>query len=229
MFRNQGKLVVIEGADGSGKGTQARLLTKVIQEYTNATFFEFPRYKKSAFGKLIGRCLAGDFGDFVELSPYLSSLPYILDRARAKYLLLESLKEGHVICDRYTTSNIAYQAAKLPEKERVEFIDFIEKGEYEELGLPVPDLVIYLAVPVEISTELVTKKSLRAYLNGDTKKDQYEADAGYQAKVAEMYQWLAKNNENWQVINCVKNGKLLSREEIHLKIMKLVKKELNLR
>lgn len=228
MFRNQGKLVVIEGADGSGKGTQARLLAKAIQEYAEASFFEFPRYKKSAFGKLIGRCLAGEFGNFLELSPYFSSLPYILDRARAKYLLLESLKEGHVICDRYTTSNLAHQAAKLPESERAAFIDFIEKGEYEELGLPAPDLVIYLSVPLVISMELVSKKSLRDYLNGEA-KDQHEEDPDYQQKVMDMYLWLAKNNPNWRVINCLEKGKMLSREEIHLKVMKVVKRQLNLR
>lgn len=229
MFRNQGKLIVLEGADGSGKGTQARLLAKAIEEYAPASFFEFPRYKKSAFGRLIGRCLAGEFGNFVELSPYLSSLPYILDRARAKYLLLESLKEGYVICDRYTTSNIAHQAAKLPEAERRDFIDFIERGEYEELGLPVPDLVIYFAVPVEISADLVSKKSLRAYLDGEGQKDQHEADHVYQQKVAEMYLWLARHNNNWRLINCVERGKLLSREEIHLKVMKVIKKEFSLR
>lgn len=228
MFRNQGKLIVLEGADGSGKGTQARLLSKSIQEYAPAAFLEFPRYKKSAFGKLIGQCLAGKFGNFVELSPYLSSLPYILDRARAKYLLLESLKDGHVICDRYTPSNIAHQAVKLPESERQEFIDFIEKGEYEELGLPAPDLVIYLYVPAEISSGLVTKKSLRDYLNGEATKDQHEEDPEYQRAVVEMYLWLAKHNENWRVVNCMEKGKLLSREEIHLKVMKIVKKELHL-
>ncbi len=228
MFYSGGKLIVLEGGDGSGKATQARLLVKALQEYGPAAFFEFPRYKQSAFGALIGRCLAGEFGDFLKLSPYLSSLPYILDRARAKYLLLESLKEGHVICDRYTPSNIAYQAAKLPSRERQAFIDFLEKGEYGELGLPMPDLVLYLHVPAKISSQLVTKKSKRSYLKRAGAKDQHEADLDYQETVAALYLQLAKKRGNWQIIDCLDNGRLLPREDIHLKVMRTVKKELGL-
>ena len=155
-------------------------------------------------------------------------MPYILDRARAKYLLLESLKEGHVICDRYTPSNIAYQAAKLPSRERQAFIDFLEKGEYGELGLPMPDLVLYLHVPAKISSQLVTKKSKRSYLKRAGAKDQHEADLDYQETVAALYLQLAKKRGNWQIIDCLDNGRLLPREDIHLKVMRTVKKELGL-
>src|SRR4051812_18225473 len=114
MATDRGNLIVIEGTDGAGKATQSALLLKVLKKQRSVSFFDFPRYKQSNFGRLIRRSLSGEFGNFLELSPYLSSLPYMLDRARAKYLLLESLKEGDVICDRYTTSNLAHQTAKLP-------------------------------------------------------------------------------------------------------------------
>lgn len=231
MIHTKGKFIVLEGGDGSGKATQARLLTKALQEYSPTAFYEFPRYKQSAFGALIGRCLAGEFGNFLELSPYLSSLPYMLDRTRAKYLLIESLKDGHVICDRYTPSNIAYQAAKIPKgKERQTFINFIEEGEYGELGLPEPDMVIYLQVPADISAELIKKKQERNYLAGTGRThDQFEENIKYQQEVMGVYLDLAKQRKSWHIINCLdKNKKLLPREDIHLQVIKLVKKELKL-
>lgn len=223
MIYNKGKLIVIEGADGSGKATQSRLLQKSLEEYGPVALFEFPRYKKSSFGELIGRCLAGEFGDFLTLSPYLSSLPYMLDRARAKYLLLESLKEGHVVCDRYTPSNIVYQAAKLPVKERAAFVNFLERGEYEELGLPAPDLVIYLSVPSEISADLITKKNIRPYLDKKGILDIHEKNLEYQKEVSSLYREFSKKRKDWKIIECFEKGKLLSREDIHHKVMKVAK------
>jgi len=228
MIYNRGKLIVLEGGDGSGKATQTRLLKNNLESYGVVTAFEFPRYKQSTFGELIGKSLAGEFGDFLHLSPYLASLPYILDRARAKYLLLESLKDGNVVCDRYTPSNIAFQSAKLPKKEREAFVNFIEKAEYEELGLPAPDLVIYLEVPPEISAKLVLKKQQRNYLSKEMKKDQHENDINYQKEVVSVYHNLSKKRKNWHIIKCVERGKLLSLEKIQMKIINVVKKELNL-
>src|SRR5258708_1619076 len=195
MFYNKGKLIVIEGADGSGKATQARLLSRALEEYGPVASYEFPRYKQSEFGRLIGRSLTGEFGDFLNLSPYLSSLPYMLDRARAKYLLIESLKEGNVVCDRYTPSNIAFQSAKLKPAERKEFITFLERAEYEELGLPAPDLVVYLSVPTSITSELLLKKEKRAYI-GVGEKDQYEKNVEYQQEAMNIYRDLSKKRSN---------------------------------
>jgi len=228
MIYNKGKLIVLEGGDGSGKATQARLLKNNLESCGVVSAFEFPRYKQSTFGELIGKSLAGEFGDFLHLSPYLASLPYVLDRARAKYLLLESLKDGNVVCDRYTPSNLAFQAAKLPKKEREKFINFIEKAEYEELGLPAPDLVIYLEVPVEVSANLILKKQQRSYLSVNRKKDQHEKDVGYQKEVVGVYHQLAKKRKNWHIVKCVEKGKLLPIERIQMKIINIIKKELNL-
>jgi dTMP kinase len=226
---HKGKLIVIEGGDGSGKATQTRLLVNSLSNYGNVSTFEFPRYKQSTFGELIGRCLAGEFGNFLELSPYLSSLPYILDRARAKYLLLESLKEGHVVCDRYTPSNIAHQAVKLPEEKREEFIEFLESGEYEELGLPVPDLVVYLYVPPREAQSLIENKKKRDYLAKAGEKDLHEANVQYQEDVSSIFKKLCSERQNWKMIDCMKNGNLLSREEVHLKVIKTVKQFLKLK
>ena len=214
---------MIEGTDGSGKATQAKMLEKTLAKNFPVKLFEFPRYTRSEFGRLIGRSLAGEFGDFLNLSPYLSSLPYIIDRVRAKDLLVEYLKEGFVICDRYTPSNLVYQSAKLPESQRQAFIDFIEKGEYEELGLPSPDLVIFLRVPPNISARLISKKKPRAYLKGKS-KDQHEESLGYQTEVQKVYNRMAKTRPEWRVVDCYKKGELLSKKQIEVLVLREVKR-----
>lgn len=209
----RGKLIIIEGGDGSGKGTQSELLIKKLRESgQKVQYLDFPQYDKT-FGALCGRALKGEFGDFKKLSPYLASLPYMLDRLTAKDKITEALKHGWVICNRYTPSNVAFQAAKLTGAKRKEFINFLENAEYKVLGLPEPDLVIYLYVPVAIASKLVAMKQKRHYLKG-AKKDQHEKDVSYQKKAADMYTSLAKNRSNWKIINCIKKGKLASVEEI---------------
>jgi dTMP kinase len=226
MAYSKGRLIIIEGGDGAGKATQTALLLKALKKHGPTTFFEFPRYKQSQFGKLIRRSLDGEFGDFLTLSPYLSSLPYILDRARAKYLIQEALKEGDVVCDRYTPSNLAHQGAKLSDKERQKFVNFIEEGEYKELGLPVPDLVMYLWVPAEVSKKLLLKRGRKTKRTLDT----YESELDYQIKVVNTYLSLAKSHKNWRVVKCVDEaGKLLSRNQIHELVLQIVRKRLKMK
>ncbi len=218
------KLIVIEGGDGSGKETQSKLLLTYLKKKGKVSYFDFPQYDKTVFGKLTGKCLAGDFGDFLHLSPYLSSLPYILDRATAKEAIQSALKKGNVVCNRYTPSNICFQAAKLSGKERTQFIKFLEQGEYEEIGMPHPDIVLYLDVSRDIASDLVLKKKKRDYLGEVEVKDQHEKDLSYQEKVAEVYRSIAKDRRNWHIVSCVKNGNIFPMEVIHEKIITLVEK-----
>ncbi len=218
------KLIVLEGGDGSGKATQGKLLLEYLKKNGTVSYFDFPQYGKTVFGDLTGRCLSGDFGDFVHMSPYLSSLPYMLDRACAKDAIISALEKGNVVCNRYTTSNIGFQAAKLEGKEREELIRFLEKGEYEELGLPKPDVVMYLDVPREVASALVLKKEKRDYLGEGGVKDQYEKDIPYQEKVAEVYRSLSEERENWHIVSCSENGTIFSPETIREKIAEILKK-----
>jgi len=212
--KKKGKLIVVDGGDGSGKTTQVNLLVKFLKtKKIPVKYMDFPRYYNSFHGRTVGRFLRGEFGSIDEVSPYLASLPYTLDRVRAKYLLLEMLKDGHVVCDRYTPSNLAYQAAKLPLAARPKFVNFLEQGEYGELGLPKPDLVIYLHVPALVAAKLIVARA---------KPDQHEANLAYQAAVIEMYLTLAKSRKNWHIVRCVKNGKLRSRAEIHKEVFSIV-------
>ena len=219
------KFIVIEGGDGAGKGTQAKLLVDRLSKETKVSFFDFPQYEKTLAGKLVGRYLKGEFGDPLLLSPYIASLPYALDRVAARDELNKALEEGVVICNRYIPSNIGHQASKLPEDKRDEFISWLEQMEYGELKLPKPTLVIYLYVPVEISSRLVEKKDARAYIGGENAKgakDGHEKNMEYQQKVIDVYTKMSKERIDWKLINCVEDGRLLSIEEIHDKIMGIV-------
>lgn len=219
----KGRLIVIEGLDGTGKAVQTKLLTESLEKAGKAvTLFDFPRYTSSIFGKLTGEALAGMHGDFRNLSPFLSSLPYVLDRATAKNDIEKALAKGDVICNRYTPSNLAYQSAKLPPSQRKKFVDFLEKAEYGEIGIPKPDVVIYLRVPVEIALTLNAGKPRRAYLKKAGDKDQHEEDEMYQKQVLDTYLSFAKEKKEWHIVECVENEKLLSPEEIHEKIMAIL-------
>lgn len=221
----QGKLIVLEGGDGSGKATQAELLkARLEKEGMTVTLFDFPQYELTRAGALAGECLAGKHANFRHLSPYLASLPFTLDRVSARKQLMEALARGVVVTNRYTPSNIAYQSAKLLPADRQKFMEFLEGLEYDELALPRPNVVIYLHVPVTVASELIVRKDSRAYLaeSGDTKKDQYERDTAYQEEVVRVYLSLTAERPDWHRIECVKDGLMLSRDDIHEQVYSII-------
>jgi dTMP kinase len=215
-----GVLIDIEGADGSGKATQTKLLRERLEKEGHVvSTFSFPRYYESRPGKLIGELLSGKHGDFMTIPPYISALPYAMDRAAAKDDLRTALQKGIVICDRYTSSNLAHQSAKLPKDEQPALVEFIEGLEYEDLGIPRPALVIYLAVPTDISSELIVKKDDRAYTGGE-KRDQAERNIAHQDRTRNAYLRLAAD-KGWRIIDCVRDGALRPAEDIHVEIYEL--------
>lgn len=217
----RGKLIVIDGGDGSGKTTQADLLISYLKSKNiPVKGFDFPRYYSSFHGKMAGRFLAGEFGS--DVSPYLASLAYALDRASAKEEMDAWLAHGGVIVsNRYATSNMAHQGARLPEGARVEFLDWIDELEYKVHKIPREDIVIYLHVPWQVSVELTKKKGERAYL-GD-RKDILEANDKHRQESEAMYLALAKQRKNWVLIECVENGAILSKEAIHEKVLSVLR------
>jgi dTMP kinase len=221
-----GILIDIEGGDGSGKATQAKLLTEALQGAgRDVETFSFPRYYESRSGKLIGELLAGKHGDFMTIPPYVSALPYAMDRASAKDDLRAALDAGKVvICDRYTSSNLAHQSAKLPKDEQDALVDFIEGLEYGDLGIPKPDIVFYLSVPTDISSDLITKKDAREYTGGE-KRDQAERNIAHQDRTRAAYLKLA-GAKGWHVIDCVKDGILRTPDDIHKEVYAVVKERL---
>jgi len=219
----EGKLIVIEGNNASGKGTQARLLVQRLRSQGKKVIgVSFPQYK-SVTGKLIGSYLRGEFGDINEISPYLASTLYAFDRLAVRDKIVHWLKQGYlVVTDRYVESNKAFQAAKLKSnKERKKFFKYIDEIEYKIAKIPKPNLVVYLDVPLKIATKLHDKKKGRIYIGKE--RDIHERNNEYLQIVEKMYLVLAKENK-WKKIKCIENNKLHSKSTIANKILREVHK-----
>ena len=226
----KGRLIVIDGSDGSGKATQAKMLLGYLQKNKiKHKYIDFPRYYTSFHGKMVGRFLKGDFGSLKQVDPHLVSYTYALDRLAAKDDLLEWLKEGNlVVANRYTTSSMAFQAARMPSAKRQQFINWLYELEYKQNRLPKENIVIFLYVPVEVSHKLLMKKagsSERRY-TGCRQKDINEENITYQKKVLSMYLQLAKKYKHWVIVNCTDRKKqILSKQAIHEKILDILTKK----
>lgn len=220
--KRKGKLIVIDGGDGSGKATQSELLIDYLKKKdVPVKYMDFPRYYSSFHGRIVGRFLSGEFGELNQVSPYLASLAYALDRASAKEEMDEWLTSGGtIISNRYATSSMAHQSSRLPPDKRDEFISWIDELEYKVHKIPREDIVIYLYVPWEIGMELTKKKGTRTYIGGGL--DLAEKDIEHRKEAEAMYLRLAKERKNWVVIDCVKNGAILSKEEVHQQIISVL-------
>lgn len=220
----RGKLIVIEGIDGSGKKTQTDLLIKRLKKIgKKVLFLDFPQYYTSFFGNLVSRYLKGEFGDIYQVNPYLISVIYAADRWEAKEKIHRALAKGEiVILNRYSISNMAHQAVKIASSEREDYLDWERQMEYDIFEIPREDLVIYLDVPAGIGQKLIGRKQARGYVGGK-KKDIHEKDLRYQHEVRKQYLGLSRYNPHWRVINCIKNGKMLPVEIIQEKIWQVVR------
>jgi dTMP kinase len=213
-----GKLITIEGIDGSGKGTQSKLLIQKLEEAgKKVKIYSFPAYEETFFGKEVGAFLRGEFGSIDEVHPKLASVLYASDRLEQKPKMLKDLQDGYyVVCDRYVESNMGHQAAKFPKEQREEFINWLDELEYGVNSLPKPDITFFLDVPLSVSKELVLKKKQRSYT--DEKEDIHEAAHGYLEKVYQVYQYLNERN-NWCRVPCVENGEIRSVEAINNELL----------
>lgn len=220
----KGKLIVIDGGDGSGKATQTMLLSdRLKNEGYDVIMLDFPQYGKSS-AYFVEQYLNGKYGKADDVSAKTASMFYALDRFDSKNKLLNSLKSGKIIIsNRYVSSNAGHQGGKIKDsKKREEFLDWLNELEFGILGLPEPDLNIYLYVPWKIGKKLVDKKEYRNYINGG-KRDIHEADNNHLKNTEESYMHLAKNKKNWETINCMKNLELSSKKEVHELVYKQVK------
>ncbi len=220
----QGKLIVIEsGTDASGKATQTEtLFSRLKVEGIPVHKVEYPDYKSKS-SALIKMYLNGEFGEQAETTnPYAVSTFFSVDRyASYKKEWQELYREGKIIiADRYTTSNMVHQGAKYDNVDRrQEYLQWLYDLEFNKFKLPVPDCVIFLKMPPEISNELMNKRRLKKKNN----KDIHELDYDYQLKSYKTACWLAEKY-NWKIVNCAEKGKLKSIEIIHQQIYKIVKK-----
>jgi dTMP kinase len=212
----KGKLIVIEGIDGTGKQTQSERLCRVLKHKGMPVLrVSYPRYDKDS-SAMARHYLAGDFGrDPDAVSPYIASTFFAADRY-ASYQEETGpflAKGGAVIADRYTTSNMVHQAGKIADpEERERFLSWLEDYEFNLLGLPRPDLVFFLDMPEAVSESLMADRANK--MTGGAEKDIHEQDQDYLRRSAANARALAQSR-HWHVIHCVgADGKLRSIDEI---------------
>lgn len=216
----QGKLIIMEGIDGSGKSTQYRILReRLAAEGTEFRSIVFPRYNEES-SALIRAYLGGQFGDRPgDVNPYAASTFFAVDRfASFKTDWGDYYKQGGVVlADRYTTSNACHQGSKLPPEERQQYLDWLYDFEFRLMELPKPDLVIYLDIDVEVSRRLMERRQSDTH----TRADIHEKDLTYLAECLAAGRYAAEHY-GWTRIRCVDGGEMRSAEDIHEEIYRAV-------
>ena len=214
-----GKLIVIEGLDGSGKATQARLLAKAIRNRrSKVREVSFPDYD-SPSSALVRMYLDGEFGDKPDdVNAFAASTFYAVDRyASFKKYWHDDYRDGVIIADRYTTSNAIHQCSKLHKTEWDGFLEWLFELEFCKLGIPIPDMVIYLRVDPEVSQILMSNR----YYGHEEKKDIHEKDMAYLKRCQEAAEYCV-DKLGWKTVDCCVNGSMRNIEEIQADIMWLV-------
>ena len=215
-----GKLIVIEGTDGSGKSTQFQKLTqRLLEEGKQFKTLVFPQYSEPS-SALIRMYLGGEFGtNPADVNAYAASAFYAVDRyASFKKDWGKWYEEGGlIVSDRYTTSNAVHQTSKEPPQSRPAYLQWLYEFEYDKLGMPKPDLTIYLDVPTAFTEKLMRHREEET----NTHADIHEQDLGYLATCREMGRTAAQYY-GWSMIQCVRDGKMRSIEDIHEEIYSLV-------
>ena len=219
-MEKKGKLIVIEGLDGSGKATQAKALYQALAnrgEMVRAV--SFPDYASDS-SALVKMYLRGDFGSEPrDVNAYAASAFYAVDRyASFKRDWEEFYRDGGmIVADRYTTSNAVHQCSKLPEGEWDGFLQWLFQFEYDLLAIPAPDMVIYLRTSAETTHDLLLKR----YGGDASREDIHEADAAYMARSRTAAEYCAKRL-GWTVVECLRQGVMRPVEDIHAEIMGLL-------
>lgn len=219
----KGKLITLEAGDGSGKATQTKALYEHLRaDGYNVVKVEYPDYASDS-SALVKMYLGGAFGAKADdVSPYGASTFFAVDRYASYHLRWkEAYENGAIIlADRYTTSNMVHQAVKLVDPvERENFLNWLWDFEFGKLDLPVPDCVIYLDMPPEVSDKLI---AARAASDKDRQKDIHENDAAYLHRCHEAYNAVAEKYK-WVKISCSHNGEVRSIEDIHADVYNAVK------
>lgn len=218
------KLIIMEGLDGSGKSTQ----TQLLQNYFENKGIEYKKIKlpdyDSPSSTLVKMYLGGEFGKKAsDVNAYAAGAFYAVDRYASFKQNWKTDYENNVLilADRYATSNSIYQMEKIASDKWDEYLNWSVDFEYNKLGIPKPDCVIFLDMPVEISQRLMTGR-----YNGDEgKKDVHEADVEFLQKCRKSALYAAKK-QNWNVVPCSDGNEPLSIEEIHNNVVKIIEKEL---
>lgn len=227
MMLKRGKLIVIDGTDGSGKKTQTELLVhRLKSEGYQVEKIDFPQYGKKSAGPT-EEYLNGHYGDANAVTPYQASVLYAVDRFSASFQIRKWLDEGKiVVSDRYVSANMGHQAGKIEDlAERERFLAWLEDLEYRIFKIPCPDLQIFLSLDPEISRNLALKVEKP---NMDKSKDVHENDAEHMRKASEAFHYVAEKYGRIQIA-CAEQGEMKTREmiaeELYAQVCPLLSKE----
>lgn len=216
-----GKLIVLEGLDGSGKSTQLLKLEENLKaEKVDIRTVSFPEYSEPSC-EPVKMYLSGKFGSNPEdVSAYTASLFFAIDRyASFKLHWGEYYNNGGtVLSGRYTTSNCIHQMSKLPQEEWESFLDWLYDLEYKKVKIPSPDVVFFLDMPLEVSNKLLSTR----YEGDESKRDIHESNAEY-LKMCRKAAYFAADKLGWKVINCAKDGEPRTIDDISNEILRLTK------
>ena len=213
-----GSLIVIEGLDGSGKATQAKLLAATLAaQGEKVREVSFPNYD-SPSSALVKMYLAGEFGDKpTDVNAFAASAFYAVDRyASYKKDWADDYTEGVIVADRYTTSNAIHQCSKLKRDEWDAYLNWLFCFEYQMLGIPAPSAVIYLRVDPTVSQQLMQER-----YHGEDKRDIHEKDLIYLAHCQEAADYCAKKL-GWEIVECCRGGEMRSVENIQKEVQSIV-------
>ena len=220
-----GKLIVIEGTDSSGKETQTkRLFEKLEEKGLKVKKISFPNYDSPAC-EPVKMYLSGAFGeDAMKVNPYPVSTMYAIDRYASFKTDWEKFynEDGIIVTDRYVTSNMVHQASKVKDlDEKKQYLNWLEDLEYEKMGIPRPDLVIFLNMPTEMAVKLMAERKNK--ITGEEKKDIHERDKEY-LKESHANACKIANTYNWKEIKCSDGERIKTIEEIGEEVFSLVEK-----
>jgi len=221
-----GKIIVIDGADGAGKATHVGLLAERLRADGLAVeTLDFPRYGSNVYGSLLRECLDGKRGDFLHTDAKIASTLYAVDRFESKPLIEQWLAAGKiVILDRYVSANMLHQGGKLRDlKEIEEFLTWLDRVEHGIFGLPRPDVILYLDVPLKVRKRLKLEAIAANKHGANVRADQHEADDTHQEQAGIQAQHLIATKNNWRSINCSESGEIRTREAIHADIYSYIK------
>lgn len=220
MQQNKGKLIVIDGLDGSGKSTQLELCVKHFEENgRRCRSISFPDYSNPS-SSLVKMYLAGEFSQNADdVNAYAASSFYAVDRYASYKQFWEKdyINGAFILAGRYVSSNAIHQMVKLDASQWDEYLDWLGDYEYEKLGLPQADAVIFLDMPIEVSQKLLSQR----YCGDEGKKDIHESNVDYLKKCRQSALYAAKKL-GWYVVSCAENGEPLKRGEILSKILEII-------
>lgn len=211
----QGKFIVIDGTDGSGKTTQFNLLLERLQKngYKVKTT-DFPQYGKKSAAP-VEEYLNGKYGSPDEVGPYRASILFAVDRYDASFQIKQWLQEGYIILsDRYVSGNMGHQGGKIKDKEELKkYLDWLYNLEYNMFEIPKPDLNLILHVPSEIANELISKRDDKEYIE-NKQRDIHEEDLNHLKAAEETYLHIVDQFPDFTRLECTKNNEMMSREKI---------------